>query len=65
MRKKCNVLVRNEASKAGLYLWEVANIMNLSYSALMQKMRYEWTPEEQKAVIKLIREQEMRNLQNE
>jgi hypothetical protein len=56
MKKKCNVQVREEADRAGLYLWEVASLMNLSYSGFMQRMRSEWTPEEQQAVIKLIRE---------
>ena len=49
-----NIPVREAAEKNGKFLWEVADLMGLSYSAFMQRMRKEWPPEEQRRVIQLI-----------
>ena len=56
MTKKNNIAVRNAADNNHLYLWEVAAIMGISYSGFMQKMRAEWSKEEQQRVINLIEE---------
>jgi hypothetical protein len=56
MKPKFNIQVREVAEKYRLYLWEVAQIMGISYSGLMQKMRHDWTPEEQQSVIQMIEE---------
>lgn len=56
MRQKFNIKVRDTADKYGLYMYQVAQIMNISESSLVKKMRYEWTPEEQQAVIQKIEE---------
>lgn len=49
-----NIPVRNAAEKNNLYLYEVADIMGLSYSAFMQRIRKEWSEDEQQRVIRLI-----------
>ena len=54
MRKVFNIAVREAAEKNHLYLWQVAAIMGISYSGFMQKMRFEWSKEEQLAVIQKI-----------
>ena len=54
--RKHNIPVRESAERHHLYLWEVASLMGISYSGFMQKMRYEWTAEEQQEVINLIEE---------
>ena len=56
MKKQNNIAVREAAEKQHLYLWEVATIMGISYSGFMQKIRTEWSDEEQQRVIKLIEE---------
>ena len=62
MKPKFNIQVREVAEKYRLYLWEVAQIMGISYSGLMQKMRHEWTPEEQQSVIQMIEEYVKKNI---
>lgn len=52
--EKHNIAVRNAAEKHHKYLWEVAALMGISYSGFMQKMRFEWSEEEQKRVVQLI-----------
>ena len=54
MKKKSNIPVRDAAEKRNMFLWQVANLMGISYSGFMQKMRTEWTQEEQERVIDLI-----------
>lgn len=54
MKTKFNYHIREAAEKNHLYLWQVAAIMGISYSGFMQKMRCEWSEEEQLAVVKLI-----------
>lgn len=56
MRKKCNELIRKTAGKYHLFLWEVAELMGISYSGFLNRMRYEWSTEEQERVIRLIEE---------
>ena len=51
---KKNIPVRQAAEENHLFLWEVANLMGISYSNFMQKMRQEWTEEEQREVIRII-----------
>ena len=64
MRKKFNVAVREAAEQNHLFLWEVAALMGISYSGFMQKMRTEWSEEEQQTVIQLIRNHVKNNDKN-
>lgn len=54
--KKRNMAVREAAERNHLFLWEVADLMGISYSQLMYRMRKEWPEEEQSRVIRLIEE---------
>lgn len=54
MKKKFNIAVREAAYKHGLYVYQIAQIMGISESSLVKKMRTEWTEEEQLAVIQKI-----------
>ena len=54
MTRNHNMPVREAAARHDFYLWEVADFMGLSYSALMQRMRREWPVDEQLRVIQLI-----------
>lgn len=56
MKTKFNIAIREAAERNHLYLWQVAAIMEVSYSGFMQKMRSEWSKEEQQRVINLIEE---------
>ena len=51
---KFNIPVREAAERNHLFLWQVAGLMGISYSGFMQKMRSEWSEEEQQAVIQKI-----------
>ena len=54
MKPKFNIAVREAADKHGLFMYQIAQIMGISESALVKKMRSEWSDEEQQAVIQLI-----------
>ena len=54
MKPKFNIAVREAADKHGLYMYQIAQIMGISESALVKKMRFEWSKEEQDRVIALI-----------
>lgn len=56
MIKKCNVAVRDTAQKNNVPLWMVADLMHISESQLMKRIRFEWPEEEQQRVIELINE---------
>ncbi len=56
MKQNKNIPVRNAAKEHNCFLWEVADLMGISYSQLMNRMRKEWTAEEQNKVISLIEE---------
>lgn len=56
MKAKANAPVREAAERNHLYLWQVAAIMGISYSGFMQKMRFEWSDEEQRSVIQKIKD---------
>lgn len=56
MKPKFNLAVRQTADKHNLYMYQIAQIMNISESTLVKKMRHEWTPEEQQSVIQMIEE---------
>ena len=62
MKLKYNVNVREAADKHGLYMYQIAQIMNISESTLVKKMRHEWTPEEQQSVIQMIEEYVKKNI---
>ena len=51
---KSNFAIRKAAKMNDVFLWEVANLMGISYSGLLYKLRHEWPQEEQERVIKLI-----------
>lgn len=55
MRNKCNVAVRKAAEEEKMFLWEVAELLGMSEATLMRKLRVEWSKEEQKRVIALIK----------
>lgn len=54
MNKKNNIAVRETADRNHLFVYQIAQIMGISESALVKKMRTEWPEEEQQRVIKLI-----------
>ncbi len=54
MPKKFNLAVRQAAEKHHLFMYQIAQIMDISESSLVKKMRHEWSQEEQERVIKLI-----------
>lgn len=56
MIEKLNVPVRTSARINDVPLWKVADLMGISYSTLMWRMRKEWAEEEQSRVIRLIEE---------
>lgn len=56
MKNKFNVAVREAADKHGLYMYQIAQIMGISESALVKKMRFEWSKEEQQSVIQKIKD---------
>lgn len=56
MKPKFNIAVREAADKHGLYMYQIAQIMGISESALVKKMRFEWSKEEQQSVIQKINE---------
>lgn len=65
MKKQFNIAIRKAAEKNHLYLWEVANLLGLSYSGFLSKMRHEWTPEEQQKTIKLIEDYALNNAEED
>lgn len=56
MIRKVNIPVRDCSRVHDVPLWRVADLMGISYSTLMQRIRHEWTKEEQERVIGLIEE---------
>ena len=54
--KKKNIPIRNAVDHHGLFMYQLTQIMGISESALVKKMRIEWSEEEQKRVINLIEE---------
>jgi len=62
VKTQFNLAVRETANKHGLYMYQIAQIMNISESTLVKKMRHEWTPEEQQSVIQMIEEYVKKNI---
>lgn len=54
--KKLNVSVRKAAIINGVPLYKVAELIGISESMLVKRMRKEWPEEEQNRVIRLIEE---------
>lgn len=54
MKRKNNIAVRDTADRYGLFVYQIAQIMGISESALVKKMRVEWSEEEQQRVISMI-----------
>ena len=56
MERKCNIPVRDCARVHDVPLWKVADLMKISYSTLLHRIRHEWPTEEQERVKGLIKE---------
>ena len=48
--------IRNEAKKAGVKLWQIAELLNITDSTFSRKLRRELTADEKAAIIAIINE---------
>ncbi len=51
---KCNKKVRDYAKANGIYLWQIADSMNISPDTINRKLRHELSESEQKEMMKII-----------
>lgn len=54
--KRANDEIREYAKKSGVYLWEVANKYGVTDSNFSRRLRFEFSPEEQKKALQYIDE---------
>ena len=54
MRLKANQKIRQACTDKGVYLWEVADVLQISYDWFVRKMRHEMEPEEQQRILDAI-----------
>ena len=52
--QKANTLIREQAKEYGLCLWQVADMLNISYDGFIRKMRHELSEEERDFIISVI-----------
>lgn len=50
-----NDIIRNELKKVKMKQWELADLLEISESALVRKLRYELPKEERERIIAIIR----------
>lgn len=53
---KHNLTIRDEASRSGVRLWQVAERMGLTEFTLSRKLRHELSDEDQARVLEIIRD---------
>lgn len=51
-----NAVIRYEAKKRHVYLWQIAERLNISDSSFSRKLRHELPKDEQKRIIAIIHE---------
>lgn len=56
-----NIKIRKIAKKHGVYLWEIADKLDITDSSFSRKLRHELPPEEQARIIEIIRDIERSN----
>lgn len=56
MSKNVNAEIRNEAKKAGVYLWQIAERIGLSDGNFSRKLRRELPADERERILEIIRE---------
>ena len=54
--KKANMVIREQAAQAGVYLWQVAARLNLNDGNFSRKLRMELPAEEQERILEIIAE---------
>ncbi|MBR2761871.1 MAG: hypothetical protein IKD66_11965 [Solobacterium sp.] len=52
--QKANTLIREKAKEYGLCLWQVADMLNISYDGFIRKLRHELSEEERDFIISVI-----------
>ena len=65
MAKNHNKLIRDALTMHDVRQWELADRLGLHPSSLSIKLRYELPPQEQEAMIQVIKEIEKENAQDE
>ena len=55
--KKMNKIIRNELKKAKMKQWQLADLLEISESALVRKLRYELSDEERERILAIIRKE--------
>ena len=53
-REKANVMIRDKAKEHGLCLWQVADVLGISYDGLIRKLRHELSEDERDFIISAI-----------
>ena len=54
--KKNNLLVRNELKRRKIYMWQLADYLNVSEVTMCKRLRYELPEAVQKDIVNKIRE---------
>lgn len=52
-----NKIIRNELKKAKMKQWQLADLLEISESALVRKLRYELSDEERERILAIIRKE--------
>lgn len=60
MKMKANIEIRNALKKANLKQWQLADILKISESTLVIKLRHELPEEEKEEILKIIEENKKR-----
>lgn len=56
MKKKCNLEIRKKAKQESIYLWEIAEKLEISECYFIRKLRHELSQEEKNLVFNIIDE---------